>query len=93
MEEARSDTAPTSFAYRLRRDAGGAMDRIRPLWGRRLFRWLAILLGGFLLAVFLFWLIFARGLPGVVRRRQVASSIGRARSGETARTPRGPRAA
>ena len=63
MEEARSDTAPTSFAYRLRRDAGGAMDRIRPLWGRRLFRWLAILLGGFLLAVFLFWLIFARGLP------------------------------
>ncbi|MAX14590.1 MAG: hypothetical protein CMN59_03715, partial [Sphingobium sp.] len=63
MEEAHSDTAPTSFAYRLRRDAGGAMARLRPLWGRRLFRWLAILLGGFLLAIFLFWLIFARGLP------------------------------
>ena len=46
MEEAHSDTAPTSFAYRLRRDAGGAMARLRPLWGRRLFRWLAVLLGG-----------------------------------------------
>ena len=63
MEEARSETAPTSTAYRLRRDAGGFLGRLRPLWGRRLFRWAAILLGGFLLACLLFWLIFARGLP------------------------------
>jgi penicillin-binding protein 1A len=63
MEEARSDTAASSFAYRLRRDAGGLLGRLRPLWGRRLFRWLAILAGGFLLACFAFWFIFARGLP------------------------------
>src|SRR3546814_19357170 len=64
MEEARPETAaPSSFAYRLRREAGGIRDRLRPFWGRRLFRWSAILLGGFLLAIFLFWLIFARGLP------------------------------
>ena len=63
MEEARSDTAPSSFAYRLRRDAGGFFSRLRPLWSRRLFRWAVIALGGLLLGMGLFWLIFARGLP------------------------------
>lgn len=63
MEEARSDTAPSSFAYRLRRDAGGFLSRLRPLWSRRLFRWAIIALGGLLLGMGLFWLIFARGLP------------------------------
>ncbi|MBJ7443827.1 MAG: transglycosylase domain-containing protein [Sphingobium sp.] len=63
MEEARSNPPASSFAYRLRRDAGGVLDRLRPLWQRRLFRWAAILLGGFLLFCALFWLIFARGLP------------------------------
>jgi len=63
MEEARSNPPASSFAYRLRRDAGGVLDRLRPLWQRRLFRWSAILLGGFLLFCALFWLIFARGLP------------------------------
>jgi len=63
MEEARSEPAPSSFAYRLRRDAGGFFGRLRPLWSRRLFRWSAIALGGLLLAYGLFWLIFARGLP------------------------------
>lgn len=63
MEEARSNPPASSFAYRLRRDAGGFMDRLRPLWGRRLFRWATILGGGFLTFCLLFWLIFARGLP------------------------------
>ncbi len=63
MEEARSEPAPSSFAYRLRRDAGGFFGRLRPLWRRRWFRWMAILLGGFALFCALFWLIFARGLP------------------------------
>ncbi|KEZ19545.1 Multimodular transpeptidase-transglycosylase [Sphingobium yanoikuyae] len=63
MEEACSNPPASSFAYRLRRGAGGIADRLKPLWQRRLFRWAAILLGGFLLAIFLFWLIFARGLP------------------------------
>ncbi|RJG55798.1 penicillin-binding protein [Sphingobium terrigena] len=63
MEEARSNPPASSFAYRLRRDAGGVLDRLRPLWQRRLFRWASILLGGFLLFCALFWLIFARGLP------------------------------
>ncbi len=70
MEEARPETAQSSFAYRLRRDAGGIFgrlrplrDRLRPLWERRLVRWAAILGGALLAAIFLFWLIFARGLP------------------------------
>jgi penicillin-binding protein 1A len=63
MEEARSNPPASSFAYRLRRDAGGVLDRLRPLWQRRLFRWASILLGGVLLFCALFWLIFARGLP------------------------------
>jgi penicillin-binding protein 1A len=63
MEEAHSDTAPSSFAYRLRRDAGGLFGRLRPLWGRRLFRWGAIAFGAMLVGLGLFWLIFARGLP------------------------------
>ncbi|MEJ7933016.1 transglycosylase domain-containing protein [Sphingobium sp. AN558] len=62
MDEARPEPA-RSFAYRLQRDAGGAMGRLRGLWARRWFRWLSVLAGGFLLAIALFWLIFARGLP------------------------------
>lgn len=63
MEEASPDTAPSSFAYRLRRDASGVTDVLRSLWQRRLVRWGAIVLGAFLTACLLFWLIFARGLP------------------------------
>ena len=48
MEEASPDTAPSSFAYRLRRDASGAGGLLRRLWQRRLVRWGAIALGGFL---------------------------------------------
>ncbi len=70
MEEARSDTPQSSIAYRLRRDAGGLIGRLRPLMERRLFRWAAILLGAFLAALFLFWLIFARGLADDRARHQ-----------------------
>ena len=58
---------PTSDATRItlrRMDMlGGVRDRFRQLWSRRRWRWLMILGGAFLFAVFLFWLIFARGLP------------------------------
>jgi penicillin-binding protein 1A len=63
MEEARSAPARTSFAARLRRDAGAFAERLRPLWSRRLVRWAGLALGGLLIAWGLFWLIFARGLP------------------------------
>ncbi|MET0371897.1 MAG: transglycosylase domain-containing protein [Sphingobium sp.] len=63
MAQARPDRPPRQFAYRLRREADGYAAQLRMLWRRRWFRWTAMLLGGFLLAVGLFWLIFARGLP------------------------------
>ena len=63
MEEARPDTASTSFMQRLRNAGRGIADSFRPLMRRRLFRWIAILLGGLLIAWGLFWVIFARGLP------------------------------
>ncbi len=56
MEEARPNTARLSFADRLR-------GRLAPLWQRRRFRWIVVALGGISLAILLFWLIFARGLP------------------------------
>ncbi|HEY1125440.1 MAG TPA: transglycosylase domain-containing protein [Sphingobium sp.] len=40
-----------------------ARDRFQSLWSRRRWRWLMIAAGGFLAAWFLFWLLFARGLP------------------------------
>ncbi|MDX3900724.1 MAG: transglycosylase domain-containing protein [Sphingobium sp.] len=63
MEEAAPPPAPSDTAYRLRRRAGGVGALFADLWQRRLFRWGAIALGGLLVAFFLFWLIFARGLP------------------------------
>jgi penicillin-binding protein 1A len=63
MEEARPENAAPSFTHRLRRGASGLRARLTPHWNRRWFRWVSILLGGFLVACFLFWLIFARGLP------------------------------
>lgn len=63
MEEARPVTARMSVMSRLRNVGGRLADRLRPLWGRRLFRWIAILLGGLAIAYALFWVIFARGLP------------------------------
>ncbi len=63
MEEAAPPPAPSDTAYRLRRPAGGVGALFAGLWQRRLFRWGMIALGGLLAAFFLFWLIFARGLP------------------------------
>ncbi|MBO9574263.1 MAG: transglycosylase domain-containing protein [Sphingobium sp.] len=58
---------PTSDAIRIRLRRmdmlGSARDRFRQLWSRRRWRWLMIALGALLGAYFLFWLIFARGLP------------------------------
>ena len=61
MEEAAS-TSPTT-AFRLRRSAGGIFARLRGLWGRRWFRWLSILGGGFIAFCAIFWFVFARDLP------------------------------
>ena len=61
MEEAAS-TSPTT-AFRLQRNAGGIFARLRGLWGRRWFRWLSILGGGFIAFCAIFWFVFARDLP------------------------------
>src|SRR6185436_15270223 len=55
--------ARSSLAERLRGHGGALRERLAPHWDRRLFRWAAILVGGLFLAILLFWLIFARGLP------------------------------
>ncbi|MEJ7926090.1 transglycosylase domain-containing protein [Sphingobium sp. AN641] len=63
MEEAGSTPPEKQFAFRLRRDDAGAGSGLRTLWQRRPFRWAVIALGGLLVVIALFWLIFARGLP------------------------------
>jgi penicillin-binding protein 1A len=63
MEEAASPPEQSDIAYRLRREAGGARAWLARRWQHRLFRWAVIALGGLLVALGLFWLIFARGLP------------------------------
>lgn len=60
------DSGPGSsggFAYRLRRDAGGAGAVAGRLWGRWWIRWLVYLFVLFWIAVAIFWAVFARGLP------------------------------
>jgi penicillin-binding protein 1A len=67
MEEARPKNAASSLAQRLRAGVNEFRERFQPHWAihweRRWFRWIALALGGLLLAYALFWLIFARGLP------------------------------
>ena len=64
MDEVSPDSPrQEDFAYRMRRDAGGAMTRLRDLWARRWFRRLSYAVGAFLVALFAFWAIFARDLP------------------------------
>jgi penicillin-binding protein 1A len=63
MEEAASPPEQSDIAYRLRREAGGAKAWFAHLWARRRFRWATIAFGALLVAMALFWLIFARGLP------------------------------
>ncbi len=68
MDEA-APTPPDNddFRYRLRRDAGGMWARVRERvahrWESRWYRLGCYVLGALLLAIALFWLIFARGLP------------------------------
>jgi penicillin-binding protein 1A len=52
-----------SFGYRLRRDVGGMASGIGTLWARKWVRLASYALGGLLLFVLAFWLIFARDLP------------------------------
>ena len=61
MDEATSDAT----SYRLRRggDGPGLGARIRGLMARRRWRWLAYAFGALISFLFLFWLLFARGLP------------------------------
>ena len=66
------EAAPTppddkDYRYRARRNAGGAFarlrDRLGDRWDRRWFRFVSYGLLAIFLAMGLFWLIFARGLP------------------------------
>lgn len=59
MTEAQSE----NFAYRIKREAGGARARLADLWTRRWFRWISYALLGLFLAIFLIWILFARNLP------------------------------
>ena len=50
--------------YRLKRDTGAALDWFRSNWrGRRLFRWLALAIGAFVLLMLAIWALLARDLP------------------------------
>ena len=57
-------TAGENFKYRIRRDTSGAVTWFRESWrGKRWFRWLAMLLGAFLVLWIVAWAVLARGLP------------------------------
>lgn len=71
MAEPTDDAAPLPDADRNADDGAGAgrsagqraRGILRALWRRRRYRWLLIVLGLFVLGVFMFWFIFARDLP------------------------------
>src|SRR5262245_10544034 len=64
MDEALPDPETPSMAYRLRRDAGGALSRLRGWWrDKRWFRRSIWALGFMVLAFFALWFLFARDLP------------------------------
>jgi len=56
-------SGPTRIILRRHDLIASARDRFQSLWSRRRWRWLMIAAGGFFAAYFLFWLLFARGLP------------------------------
>lgn len=57
-------TDSSSFRYRIRREAGGAVAWLKDMWrNSRLFRWLAIAAGAFVVLLFILWLAIARNLP------------------------------
>ncbi|WP_443971777.1 penicillin-binding protein 1A [Sphingobium sp. CR28] len=58
------ETTREPTRIRLQRDGkGGWRERISALWSRRRVRWLTLAIGAVVAAFFLFWIIFARGLP------------------------------
>ncbi|OJY69758.1 MAG: penicillin-binding protein [Sphingobium sp. 66-54] len=61
MDDATSDAT----SYRLRREDGrlALRERLTALWAQRRWRWLSYALGALFVGLFLFWLLFARGLP------------------------------
>lgn len=57
-------TAPQSIHLRIRREAQSVLTWFKENWRKsRLFRWIAIAIGGFLLLYFIVWLLLARNLP------------------------------
>lgn len=59
-----AESSPENVRYRLRREAGGAVDWLRKSWrDKRWLRWLGYLVGAGLLLYFLVWLTIARNLP------------------------------
>ena len=64
MDEAAPETPErTGISYRLQRNAGGLMGRIRTLWQRRIARLATYALGGLVLLFAILWFVFARDLP------------------------------
>ena len=61
MDDATSDVT----GYRLQRENAQSplRERLSALWAQRRWRWLSYAVGVLLAGLFLFWLLFARGLP------------------------------
>ncbi|MEO5586759.1 MAG: transglycosylase domain-containing protein, partial [Novosphingobium sp.] len=59
-----AESSPENVRYRLRREAGGALEWFRESWrAKRWFRWLGYLVGAGLLLYFLVWVTIARNVP------------------------------
>ncbi|MCJ8156721.1 penicillin-binding protein 1A [Sphingomonas sp. LaA6.9] len=58
-----TEAVPENFSYRLKREASGVLDRLRPWWNKRWVRILAYMALAGLLGLLLIWAIFARSLP------------------------------
>ena len=62
-EHAPGSSSQDSLVYSLKRKHGGARQLFGRIWGNRWGRRGLLLFGAFLVGIFLFWLLFARGLP------------------------------
>jgi penicillin-binding protein 1A len=59
-----AESSPENVRYRLRREAGGALNSFRETWrAKRWLRWLSYLVGAGFLLYFLIWVTVARNLP------------------------------
>jgi penicillin-binding protein 1A len=64
MDNATTPTdEPTNVSYKLKRDVDGFVGRWQGWWQFKRFRWATYGLGALLVALLLFWALFARNLP------------------------------